>query len=126
MASTSASRSTAGTIENDHASHVRFSDVHAFEKPNDVRALRLMDRAAQSVMDELGDVVLAFGESDEYRWVCFRARRRIEDLRGRAKLTDSFLIRRASQLYNRRRRCVARFTRCTRCGVDPAARSTRR
>lgn len=46
----------------------RFSDKHAFEKPNDIRALHLMDRAAKSVMDELGDVVLAFGESDEYRW----------------------------------------------------------
>lgn len=47
----------------------RFSDTHVFEKPNDVRALQLMDRAAMSVMEELGDVVLAFGESDEYRWV---------------------------------------------------------
>lgn len=45
--------------------HVRFSDAHAFEKPNDIRALNLMDRAAQSVMQELGDVIMAFGESDE-------------------------------------------------------------
>ncbi|ORY31282.1 putative tRNA guanylyltransferase [Naematelia encephala] len=59
----------------------KFSDTHTFEKPNDVRALNLMDRAAKSVMDEYEDVVLAFGESDEY----------------------SFLIRRQSQLYNRRR-----------------------
>jgi tRNA(His) 5'-end guanylyltransferase len=28
-----------------------------------------MNRAARSVMDELEDVVLGFGESDEYRWV---------------------------------------------------------
>ena len=50
------------------APHHRFSDSHAFEKPNDTRALRLMDRAARSVMDELSDVVLSFGESDEYRY----------------------------------------------------------
>lgn len=47
----------------------RFSDTHAFEKPNDVRALELMDKAATTVMQEYKDVVLAFGESDEYRYV---------------------------------------------------------
>ena len=45
----------------------RFSDVHEFEKPNDLRALELMDHAARSVMEEYPDIVLAFGESDEYR-----------------------------------------------------------
>ncbi|KZV74601.1 tRNAHis guanylyltransferase [Peniophora sp. CONT] len=62
-----------------HAFH-RFSDVHQFVKPNDVRALELMDRAARAVMDEYKDIVLAFGESDEF----------------------SFLLRRSAQLYNRR------------------------
>jgi tRNA(His) guanylyltransferase len=47
----------------------RFSEEHNFTKPNDVRALRLMDAAAMHVMKELRDVVLAFGESDEYRFV---------------------------------------------------------
>jgi len=32
-----------------------------------VRALDLMNRAAKAVMEEFGDIVLAFGESDEYR-----------------------------------------------------------
>lgn len=45
----------------------RFSDAHDFEKPNDVRALDLMNRAAKAVMEEFPDIVLAFGESDEYR-----------------------------------------------------------
>lgn len=45
----------------------RFSDAHDFEKPNDVRALDLMNRAAKAVMDEFPDIVLAFGESDEFR-----------------------------------------------------------
>lgn len=46
---------------------VRFSDVHSFDKPNDVRALDLMDMAAKTVLNEYKDVVMAFGESDEYR-----------------------------------------------------------
>jgi tRNA(His) guanylyltransferase len=46
---------------------LRFSDAHSFVKPNDVRALDLMDRAARAVMDEYSDVVMGFGESDEYR-----------------------------------------------------------
>ncbi|KAL1412523.1 tRNA-His guanylyltransferase [Vanrija albida] len=59
----------------------KFSDAHNFEKPNDQRALDLMNAAARAVMDEFGDVVLAFGQSDEY----------------------SFLMRRATNVYSRRR-----------------------
>jgi len=39
-----------------------------FKKPNDTRALQLMDHAAKDVMTEYPDIVLAFGESDEFRW----------------------------------------------------------
>ena len=46
---------------------IRFSDKHGFTKPNDVRALQLMDHAAKYVMTEYPDIVLAFGESDEFR-----------------------------------------------------------
>lgn len=49
----------------------RFSEAHGFEKPNDERALKLMDHAACAVMSEYPDITLAFGESDEYR--CGRA-----------------------------------------------------
>jgi len=47
--------------------NVRFSDKHGFEKPSDLRALQLMDRAAKDLMEEHADIVLAFGESDEFR-----------------------------------------------------------
>ena len=47
----------------------RFSEVHNFGKPNDLRALQLMDHAATEVMEEYPDIILAFGESDEYRFV---------------------------------------------------------
>ena len=49
--------------------HFRFSDRHGFTKPNDERALRLMDHCAREVMEEYPDVFLAFGESDEFRYV---------------------------------------------------------
>jgi tRNA(His) guanylyltransferase len=45
----------------------RFSDEHEFTKPNDIRALELMDRAAKDLMEKYSDIVLAFGESDEFR-----------------------------------------------------------
>ncbi|KAK2078941.1 hypothetical protein QBZ16_002631 [Prototheca wickerhamii] len=47
----------------------RFCEDHGFEKPNDERALALMDDAALAVMAAFPDVRLAFGESDEYSFV---------------------------------------------------------
>lgn len=64
----------------DGQSFHRFSDVHAFVKPNDLSALQLMDNAAEDVMRALPDAVLGFGESDEY----------------------SFLFRKTATLFNRR------------------------
>ncbi|TNY21215.1 tRNAHis guanylyltransferase [Rhodotorula diobovata] len=49
-----------------------FSKLHDFDKPNDVRALNLMNEAARRVVGgrELnGECVVAFGESDEYSFV---------------------------------------------------------
>ncbi len=43
--------------------------MHKFEKPNDQRALGLMDHAAKEVLREFGDARLAFGESDEYSFI---------------------------------------------------------
>ncbi|OAX32172.1 tRNAHis guanylyltransferase [Rhizopogon vinicolor AM-OR11-026] len=62
-----------------HSFH-RFSEEHEFAKPNDERALKLMDHAAKNVMIEFKDIMLAFGESDEF----------------------SFLFRKTTNLYNRR------------------------
>lgn len=58
-----------------------FSKLHDFDKPNDVRALALMNEAAKRVVGgrELnGECVVAFGESDEYR--CARSFTFIEHL----------------------------------------------
>lgn len=55
----------------------RFSETHGFEKPNDERALKLMDYAACAVMNEYPDIILAYGESDEYRCVCVYQERKL-------------------------------------------------
>ncbi|XP_047955874.1 tRNA(His) guanylyltransferase 1-like [Salvia hispanica] len=46
-----------------------FSDDHEFEKPNDARALNLMNACAVAVLEEFRDVVFAYGVSDEYSFV---------------------------------------------------------
>ncbi|XP_049994623.1 probable tRNA(His) guanylyltransferase isoform X1 [Alexandromys fortis] len=47
----------------------RFAEKHNFAKPNDSRALQLMTKCAQTVMEELEDIVIAYGQSDEYSFV---------------------------------------------------------
>lgn len=51
----------------------RFSDGHGFEKPNDRRALQLMNKCAETVMKEFTDIVIAYGQSDEYSLVFKRS-----------------------------------------------------
>ena len=77
------------------ANWTSLSQDHNFVKPNDERALQLMDHAARDVMNEFKDIILAFGESDEYRCVCVLIKRkRTHHL--------SFLFRKSTQVYNRR------------------------
>ncbi|KAL2370885.1 Glucose-responsive transcription factor [Blastomyces gilchristii] len=44
----------------------RFSDRYQFQKPNDERALNLMNTAACAVMKDLPGLIIAYGVSDEY------------------------------------------------------------
>ncbi|KAG5899780.1 hypothetical protein JTB14_006115 [Gonioctena quinquepunctata] len=59
----------------------KFSAKHNFEKPNDQRALWLMNKAATTVLREYKDISIAYGHSDEY----------------------SFVLRKDTTLYNRRK-----------------------
>lgn len=61
---------------------LRFSDAHNFAKPNDERALELMNESAVMVMNEFKDIVIAYGQSDEY----------------------SFVLKKETNAYNRRAR----------------------
>nr|GEY67380.1 tRNA(His) guanylyltransferase 1-like isoform X1 [Tanacetum cinerariifolium] len=40
----------------------RFSEINEFEKPNDERALNLMNFCATSVMQQYPDIVFAYGD----------------------------------------------------------------
>lgn len=46
----------------------RFSQAHQFQKPNDMDALLLMNAAAVTVVEDMSDIVFAYGVSDEYRF----------------------------------------------------------
>ncbi|XP_056630131.1 probable tRNA(His) guanylyltransferase [Diorhabda sublineata] len=59
----------------------KFSTKHNFIKPNDSRALLLMNKAAATVMQEYKNIVISYGHSDEY----------------------SFVLRKETELYNRRK-----------------------
>ncbi|XP_066251147.1 probable tRNA(His) guanylyltransferase [Euwallacea similis] len=65
----------------DGKSFHKFSSKHNFHKPNDPRALNLMNRAASAVLGEYKDILIAYGQSDEY----------------------SFVFRKDSTLYDRRK-----------------------
>lgn len=47
----------------------KFSKRHTFTKPNDDRSLNLMTTAARAVLEEFTDIVIAYGQSDEYSFV---------------------------------------------------------
>ncbi|CAG9566802.1 unnamed protein product [Danaus chrysippus] len=47
----------------------KFADDHNFKKPNDIRALRLMNYSAYSVLKEFNELLLAYGQSDEYSFI---------------------------------------------------------
>lgn len=64
----------------------RFSEVHEFEKPNDERALNLMNSCAAAMLEEYPDIVFSYGFSDEYSFVF--------------KKTTKFYQRRASKIVS--------------------------
>ncbi|AEO70218.1 uncharacterized protein THITE_2156116 [Thermothielavioides terrestris NRRL 8126] len=56
-------------IRIDGRGFTKFANKYRFEKPNDRRALELMNAAAKAVMTELPDITIAYGVSDEYSFV---------------------------------------------------------
>ncbi|KAK8589855.1 hypothetical protein V6N12_024246 [Hibiscus sabdariffa] len=65
----------------------KFSEVHEFEKPNDEKALNLMNQCAMAVLEEYPDIVFSYGYSDEYSFVL--------------KKTSKFYQRRSRMLENK-------------------------
>lgn len=50
----------------------KFSEKHDFKKPNDIRSINLMSEAANAVLCKFPDVILSYGQSDEYSFVIHR------------------------------------------------------
>ncbi|SGZ50891.1 CIC11C00000005149 [Sungouiella intermedia] len=51
----------------------KFSEHYHFDKPNDIRALNVMNTAALAMVDQFPDVLLAYGDSDEYLFLLRRS-----------------------------------------------------
>lgn len=64
----------------------KFSKAHEFAKPNDANALNLMNTAGVTVMEEFRDVILAYGQSDEYSFI-FRKETNVFNRRAAKLLT---------------------------------------
>lgn len=50
----------------------KFSEHYNFDKPNDVRALGVMNKTAEVMLRQFPDIVLAYGDSDEYLFLLRR------------------------------------------------------
>lgn len=53
----------------DGRAFTKFCEALGLEKPNDLRGLKVMNKAAKEVMNSFNEVVLAYGQSDEYSFV---------------------------------------------------------
>lgn len=53
-------------IRIDGRGFTKFSDLHEFKKPNDLDALKVMNTAAEEVCKSFEEIMLAYGQSDEY------------------------------------------------------------
>jgi tRNA(His) guanylyltransferase len=59
----------------------KFTNTHNFKKPNDKRGLDLMNKCAQKVIETFSDIILAYGQSDEYSFA-FKKQTNIFQRRG--------------------------------------------
>lgn len=67
----------------------RLSAHYNFTKPNDVRALNLMNAAARQVLLSLPDIIIGYGVSDEYSFVLHKSTQLFE--RRAAKLVSTIV-----------------------------------
>lgn len=50
----------------------KFSEHYQFEKPNDLQALTVMNKTAEVMLQHFPDILLAYGDSDEYLFLLRR------------------------------------------------------
>ncbi|KAI6647319.1 tRNAHis Guanylyltransferase [Oopsacas minuta] len=83
----------------DGRSFHKFTSEHLFAKPNDLSALKLMDVAACSVMEEFRDIIFAYGQSDEYSFI-FDRKMSLFNRRSSKILTNLVSLFTSSYTYN--------------------------
>ncbi|CAA2967205.1 tRNA(His) guanylyltransferase 2-like [Olea europaea subsp. europaea] len=74
----------------------RFSEVHEFVKPNDKRALELMNDCAKTVSEQFPDIIFSYGFSNEYSFVF---KKETKFYQRRASKVLSLIISYFSSLY---------------------------
>jgi len=84
----------------------RFTDAHGFQKPNDDRGLNLMNKSAEMCMRDINDIVLAYGQSDEFRsFLSLSVSFGVCPTQAYITiLVSSFVLKKNTTLYNRRSR----------------------
>lgn len=75
----------------------KFSEHYKFEKPNDLRALQVMNRAARTLVDAYSDIIMAYGDSDEYLFLLRKQCVLFE--RREMKLTTTFALLMSTSYY---------------------------
>ena len=58
----------------------KLAKKHDWKRPNDARGLGLMTKAAKAVMVDFNDIILAYGQSDEYSFI-FRREAEVFELK---------------------------------------------
>ena len=53
----------------DGKSFTKFSKDHDFKKPNDEKALELMNISGKEVMNNFKDIIIGYGQSDEFSFI---------------------------------------------------------
>lgn len=61
--------STFIVVRLDGKGFTKFSELHSFIKPNDIRSIGLMNKSAEMVLSHFCDIWLAYGQSDEYSFI---------------------------------------------------------
>ncbi|ORX73586.1 tRNAHis guanylyltransferase [Linderina pennispora] len=74
----------------------KFTAKHGFTKPNDIRALRLMNRCAKEVMECMTEIVISYGQSDEYSFVFSKDAKAYDR---RASKLNTLLVSRFTSAY---------------------------
>ncbi len=74
----------------------RFTTEHNFEKPNDLKGIRLMCLAGMTVMQDFNEIFMAYGQSDEFSFVF---ERKAEVFNRRSEKIVSCVVSRFTSAY---------------------------